>query len=261
VLLFAASCRLLSLGTDGKLKTVLQVLAGFAVSYLQAGNSCDRSQGRNPQPTDASALQRHVANPVRALLREMVLRYPLILGSSIHRIEERFAAAAVEGVEWREYMTALRRTTAGHEKWLAKCNLHVDKSLYASMLGGAQQAGDPLQLSTSADTPTAARTSTRTRQRSSAHHSPVDIDASKDDAPHPMASAKGHAGLALCKAVAVARKRHHQGRTVDADITFSAYPDAVRVRTVFSNEERRIGVEARKLINSLLPYKWLRQES
>jgi hypothetical protein len=257
VLLFAASCRLLSLGTDGKLKTVLQVLAGFAVSYLQAGNRYGTCQGLIPQPTDASTLQRHVANPVRTLLREMVLRYPLVLGSSIHRIEERFAAAAVEGVEWRGYMTALRRTTALHEKWLAKCNLHVDKSLYASMLGGAQQAGDSLQLSTSADTPTAGRTSTRTRQRSSTHHSPVDIYALNDDSP----SAKGYAGLALCKAVAVARKRHHQGRTVDADIAFAAYPDAVRVRTVFSNEERRIGVEARKLINSLLPYRWLRQES
>jgi hypothetical protein len=260
VLLFAASCRLLSLGTDGKVKAVLQVLAGFAVSCLQAGNHCGTSQGLISQPTDASALQRHVANPVRALLREMVLRYPLILGSSIHRVEERFAAAAAEGVEWRGYMTALRRTTAGHEK-LAKCNLHVDKSLYASMLGGAQQAGDSLQLSTSADAPTAGRTSTRTRQRSNAHHPPAVINALNDDSPHPVASAKGYAGLALCKAVAVARKRHHQGRTVDADITFPAYPDAVRVRTVFSNEERRIGVEARKLISSLLPYKWFRQDS
>jgi hypothetical protein len=253
---------LLSLGTDGKLKVVLQVLAGFAVSCLQAGNRCGTSQGLIPQPTDASALQRHVANPVRTLLREMVLRYPLVLGSSIHRVEERFAAAAAEGVEWRGYMTALRRTTAGHEKWLAKCNLHVDKPIYASMLGGAQQAGDALQRSTSADTPTAAQTSTRTRQRCSTHHSPpVDINALNDDSPHPVASAKGYAGLALCRAVAVARKRHHQGRTVDADITFPAYPDAVRVRTVFSNEERRIGVEARKLINSLLPYKWFRQDS
>ncbi|KAJ1441789.1 hypothetical protein B484DRAFT_442567 [Ochromonadaceae sp. CCMP2298] len=56
---------------------------------------------------------------VRRMVRELVLRYPLLLGTSLLRIEERFACAKAVRAPWRAYLTILRRPAAAHQRWLA----------------------------------------------------------------------------------------------------------------------------------------------
>jgi hypothetical protein len=50
----------------------------------------------------------------------MILRYPLLLGTSMDRISPRLEDARELKVDWDEILTMLRRTPAAHEKWKNK---------------------------------------------------------------------------------------------------------------------------------------------
>jgi hypothetical protein len=61
-------------------------------------------------------------NTVRSMVRSAVLRYPLILGTSLDRIEERLDKVISGSVDisWPQVVTYLRRDEAAHARWATK---------------------------------------------------------------------------------------------------------------------------------------------
>ena len=125
--------RLLSLSVDGKLTAVLQCIASAAVAVLtrppphtlstnvrvEDASLSTSSTGMTTTPIHSYSEWRR-ANPVRTMVREIILRYPHILGTSLALVSERFASAAAAGVEWSAYLTVLRRSSEKHAQWLDK---------------------------------------------------------------------------------------------------------------------------------------------
>ena len=84
-------------------------------------------------------------SPIRRMVREIIIRYPLILGTSLDRIENRlndfldlFEASVdvrsnIEGkhtsvgktIRFDNFVQVLRRTDDAHERWLASCHRDV----------------------------------------------------------------------------------------------------------------------------------------
>lgn len=131
--------RLLSLSLEGKLSTVLRAIAVAARKYLQRNpnhklktsskfiySSADFQH--NPLSNLSSQLSSLVLlkdaltarrnDNVRSLVRELVVRYPLILGTAMSRIVERMDAADRAAVDWSSYLAVLRRSPDAHSKWM-----------------------------------------------------------------------------------------------------------------------------------------------
>ena len=87
-------------------------------------------------------------SPVRRLVREMVVRYPLILGTSLNRIEARLTdflklvdmSAPIRslkgvhtevgrGLRWDAFLQVLRRSDAAHERWVDQAYVDVQAAL------------------------------------------------------------------------------------------------------------------------------------
>lgn len=129
--------RLLALSVDGKLRDVLRVLAVAAVRCLAYTTLTSESsiEGEMAQhlvlqnqalheiepslsavsdttSTGMSTTEKEIevyrSHPVRTMVREMVMRYPQILGSSIVKVTERFAWAASESAPWDAYLACWR---------------------------------------------------------------------------------------------------------------------------------------------------------
>ena len=62
-------------------------------------------------------------NPIRSMVRSIVIRYPLILGTSLERISNRIQVMNEYGAEWSQLLTILRRSDAAHDKWIQKQSL------------------------------------------------------------------------------------------------------------------------------------------
>jgi hypothetical protein len=132
--------RLLSLSLEGKLSTVLRAIAVAARKYLRRNpNHKLKTSSRfiysstdfqhNPPLSNLStqlsslvllkdALTARRNDNVRSLVRELVVRYPLILGTAMPRIAERMDAADRAAVEWSSYLAVLRRSPDAHSKWM-----------------------------------------------------------------------------------------------------------------------------------------------
>lgn len=132
--------RLLSLSLEGKMSTVLRAIAVAARKYLRRNpnhklktsskfiySSADFQH--NPPLSNLSsqlsslvllkdALTARRNDNVRSLVRELVVRYPLILGTAMPRITERMDAADRAAVEWSSYLAVLRRSPDAHSKWM-----------------------------------------------------------------------------------------------------------------------------------------------
>ena len=121
---------------DGKLTAVLQCIASAAVSVLtrpppqtlstnvpiEDASLSTSSTGMTTTPIHSYSESRR-ANPVRTMVREIILRYPHILGTSLALVSERFASAEAAGVEWSAYLTVLRRSSEKHAQWLEKISV------------------------------------------------------------------------------------------------------------------------------------------
>ena len=128
--------RLLSLSVDGKLTAVLQCIASAAVAVLtrppphtlstnvrvEDASLSTSSTGMTTTPIHSYSEWRR-ANPVRTMVREIIIRYPHILGTSLALVSERFASAEAAGVEWSAYLTVLRRSSEKHVQWLEKISV------------------------------------------------------------------------------------------------------------------------------------------
>jgi len=131
--------RLLSLSLEGKLSTVLRAIAVAARKYLRRnpGHKLKTSSkfiysSADFQLTTLSNLSSQLSNlvllkdaltarrndNVRSMVRELVVRYPLILGTAMTRISERMDAADRAEVEWSSYLAVLRRSPDAHRKWM-----------------------------------------------------------------------------------------------------------------------------------------------
>ena len=57
-------------------------------------------------------------DPVRRKVRELIVRYPLILGTKLSRISERFASAEAVNADWSAYIKILRQSPKSHENFM-----------------------------------------------------------------------------------------------------------------------------------------------
>lgn len=114
----------MSLSVNGKLHTVLRTLTQAAVrnvhyledpflsTNLDADDTCV-----DPYYCDERFLL-HRNNRIRSMVRQLVVRYPLVLGTSMLRITERIDAMDAARASYSEFVTILRRSTRAHNKWL-----------------------------------------------------------------------------------------------------------------------------------------------
>jgi len=56
---------------------------------------------------------------VRKMLREVVLKFPLVLGTSMEKIESRLLAMKEAHAPWEDFVTILRRSPDKHTEWMA----------------------------------------------------------------------------------------------------------------------------------------------
>ena len=59
------------------------------------------------------------------MVREVVIKYPLILGTAIEKIDGRLAALQAASAPWEEFITVLRRSEDKHERWMQKSTTRV----------------------------------------------------------------------------------------------------------------------------------------
>lgn len=88
--------RLLCLSAEGKVAAVLRMLAMGAVDWLAKGGAsgsagrpdaeADQTELRGVGLEEEEAMRFRREDPVRALVRSLVVRYPLIIGTSLERI-------------------------------------------------------------------------------------------------------------------------------------------------------------------------------
>lgn len=65
-------------------------------------------------------------NTIRSMVRSAVLRYPLILGTSMGRIDSRLSLLQEDTLQlaWPQVISLIRRNDAAHARWLGKLNLN-----------------------------------------------------------------------------------------------------------------------------------------
>ena len=102
-------------------------------SMARTYRELSEEEGVHPQAAVAAAIGEIHArrrNTVRAMVRSLVLRYPLILGTSLDRINERLVEleevgwgrnqAPLNAVDWPDVVNLIRRAPPAHKRWLAK---------------------------------------------------------------------------------------------------------------------------------------------
>jgi hypothetical protein len=146
--------RLLSLSIEGKLVQLLRYLAELAVAYLDRkyknisphiiekyiklkGDLYETSISIDGDIYDDNvldsmddetvrvALLNRRTNAIRSMVRFMVCKYPLILGTSIEKIEDRLSELDNYDVEWINIITFLRRSPIAHENWIKRCKRQI----------------------------------------------------------------------------------------------------------------------------------------
>eukprot|EP01038_Epipyxis_sp_PR26KG_P010199 gene10199-13722_t len=72
-----------------------------------------------------SYLHKYRNNPIRSLVREMFIRYPLILGTSLDKIQSRIQSFEefAPANDWHELVMVIRRNDQQHKKWIFKHKL------------------------------------------------------------------------------------------------------------------------------------------
>ena len=118
--------RVFSLAVDGKITAVLRTLAHAAAEHLlrpgildsglyikddTTSNSADLDLGKyNTSKIERYAIIQARKETIRRMVREVVVKFPLILGTSMKRIETKLDEWKTEGAEWNEFVSILRTT-------------------------------------------------------------------------------------------------------------------------------------------------------
>lgn len=109
---------------DGKVTAFFEVMGKLTIRYLEihgvpkefgSGNTETQSFDSN-----MAKIMEWRSHPVRAMIRHLVLRNPLLFGTSITRIEERSELFFRHGLEWNKLNFVIKRSPAQHTKWLEK---------------------------------------------------------------------------------------------------------------------------------------------
>jgi hypothetical protein len=190
---------------------------------------------------------------VRRLVRDLVLRYPLLLGTGLERVEERFACAAASGADWDSYLTILRRSPTKHAKWVEKNAVPSTPSLplWTQVTVGAARRTTAASEVAPPDVEflseqTAVREVARSTQR---------MAVKKRKQVKQVASPTERKLAANLRQVLLWRRQVKK-----SNIVFPEFPEAVHTKAIFCNEKRQMSDSARKALNDLLPYRFLTLE-
>lgn len=104
--------RLFSLSVETKIKPVLRLLTEAAIHVRQ-------QQGRDAT-TGTEGSSSFSGTEIRSMLKDLLLKYPHILGHSLGRLRARCGVMTERQVEWLDIINLARRTDAAHERWLTK---------------------------------------------------------------------------------------------------------------------------------------------
>lgn len=114
----------LSVETEGKVTVLLRYLTEYAIKYIENGGSCYVEDSVIEDLDDEAVRNKHIAqlrrNQIRSMVRYVIVKYPLVLGTSLDRIAKRFDDISDLPVEWKSVVTVLRRSPISHETWLQK---------------------------------------------------------------------------------------------------------------------------------------------
>jgi len=115
----------LSVETGGKVTVLLQYLTDHAIKYIENGGSFYAEDSITEEWDDVTHVRStRIAgvrrNQIRSMVRYIVVKYPLVLGTSLDRLNKRFDDISSLPVEWKSIVTILRRSEAGHNTWLQK---------------------------------------------------------------------------------------------------------------------------------------------
>lgn len=279
---------MLSLSIDGKLSDVLRTIATFAAAFLTQKSvasgsrttstseipgvvqdilSVGRLDRANASFHVTQAIAAYRADAVRTQVREVIMRYPLILGTNLHRVQQRFASAAAGGLCWDDYLKLLRWPDARHAAFLRTWQPKVPLS----------------QSSSSHHVFTSSESGVPTNHCDTGVHSPAQ-SALVEGAPSGSLSAAGNTSTISNNVAAAAksvhpparrRKRHaattkysidgnsdiHNNTSKDAMLVcvkdvriFEPYPDALKLRSMFANQRRIVQRSAFKVLKEMLPF-------
>ena len=114
----------LSVETDGKVTVLLEYLTKYAIKYVENGGIF-YLEDLNIEMDDVTlTCSKHIAglrrNKIRSMVRYVIVKYPLVLGTSLDRIAKRFDDIRSVPIDWKSIVTVLRRSPASHETWLQK---------------------------------------------------------------------------------------------------------------------------------------------
>ncbi len=115
----------LSVETNGKVTVLLEYLTKYAIEYVANGGIFYVEDLNTDEMDDVTlTCSKHVAglrrNQIRSMVRYVIVKYPLVLGTSLDRIAKRFDDIRGVPMDWKSVVTVLRRSPAGHETWLLK---------------------------------------------------------------------------------------------------------------------------------------------
>jgi len=66
------------------------------------------------------ALRQARFDEVRRLVRAVVLKHPLILGTALEKIQDRLSDLMKVNADWSDFVTILRRSEEKHQCWVLK---------------------------------------------------------------------------------------------------------------------------------------------
>lgn len=107
--------RMFSLSVDAKIRPVLQILTDAAIHLRN--QECKVATDDDCSRNVAAIIK---GEEVRAMLREVLLKYPHVLGTSLDRLHERFEAILERRIKWLDIINLIRRTDTAHNRWLTK---------------------------------------------------------------------------------------------------------------------------------------------
>jgi len=82
---------------------------------------------------------------VRSMVRSAVLRYPLVLGTSMERIDGRLAEihSGAAAMPWPEVVSFIRRDAGAHERWKGRQSIAASEDKGAGAVEGRKARGRP----------------------------------------------------------------------------------------------------------------------
>lgn len=158
--------RLFCLSVDGKISEVLRTLAEAASDYItsedalitgsliRSGNKIPPSLQKLMRPAtlpniddteflkdlqtefnifgteqEKIAILKVRKDRVRKMVRQVILKFPLVLGTSMEKIESRLLSMKDARAPWDDFVTILRRSPEKHSEWMATRLLSIAQEI------------------------------------------------------------------------------------------------------------------------------------